>query len=84
MAEHECSKRRFLYVLGTDYALKFLNGGRALSSVLSRNVKLHDEFTEKFGQQYKTVRDYYVPRKHLVELKDVSPFIPELVGAGLD
>jgi hypothetical protein len=84
MAEYESPKRKFLYLLGTDYALKFLNGGRALASVLSKNVKLYDEFAESFGQQYKTVSDYYVAKKHLVELKDVSLFIPELANAGLD
>jgi len=83
MAACASSKRKFLYVLGTDYALKFLNGGRALSSVLSKK-KLHDEFTKAFGEKYRTVRDYYVPRRHLVELKDVSSFVPELVSAGLD
>ena len=34
-----------------------------LSSVLSRNVKLRIRFIEKFGDRYRTVRDYYLPRK---------------------
>ncbi|MES6357806.1 hypothetical protein U6M78_12190, partial [Cutibacterium acnes] len=40
LAEHPTAKRKYLYLLGTEHALKFLRGGRALSSVLSRNDKL--------------------------------------------
>jgi hypothetical protein len=46
-------------------------------------VKLPTEFEEKFGDRYRTVRDYYLPRKGLVVIQDVSPFVPELVTAGL-
>jgi hypothetical protein len=34
LAEHPTAKRKYLYLLGTEHALKFLRGGRALSSVL--------------------------------------------------
>ncbi|HVW79039.1 MAG TPA: hypothetical protein VHB45_15600 [Alloacidobacterium sp.] len=84
MAEHATDKQRFLYVLGTQYVEKFFNGGRALSSVLSRNVKLGKEFTAKYGDSYRTVRDYYRPRKGLVTIQDVSPFVPELVTAAAE
>ena len=47
--------------------------------MLSRNEKLRKGFSEKFGDQYRTVRDYYLPRKGLVVIQDVSPFVPELV-----
>src|ERR1700676_5631761 len=74
MAECETAKEKYLYVLGTEHGEKFFNGGRALSSVLSRNVKLRNKFTEKFGDRYRTVRDYYLPRKGLVVIQDVLPF----------
>jgi hypothetical protein len=54
---------------------------RFLSSVLSRNVKLRNKFHEKFGDQYRTVRDYYLPRKESAVIQDVSPFVPGLVAA---
>jgi hypothetical protein len=73
-----------MYVLGTEYPLKFFNSGRSLSSVLSRSVKLQNQFTAKFGERYRTVRDYYVPRKDVVLIQDVSPFVPDLVAAGID
>lgn len=84
MAEHATDKGRFLYVLGTEHVDKFFNGGRALSSVLSRNVKLGREFSEKYSDRYHKVRDYYVPRKGAVVIQDVSPFVPELVAAAVE
>ena len=81
MAEHETHKEKYLYVLGTEHALRFLNGGRAMSSVLSRNETLRKKFTEKFGDRYRTVCDYYLARKESVVIQDVSPFVPGPVAA---
>jgi hypothetical protein len=50
------------------------------SSGLSRNKALRKNFTEKFGVGYRTVRDYYLPRKESVVIQDVSPFVPGLVA----
>ena len=83
MAESSTDKRRYLYVLGTGHVAKFFHGGRALSSVLSRNVKLGRYFAEKYGDRYRTVRDYYLPRKDMVTIQDVSSFVPELVAAAV-
>ena len=84
MAEHATQKKRFLYVLGTEYPEKFFNSGRAMSSVLSRHVRLRDEFTAKYGDRYPTVREYYLPRRDLVKIQDVSPLVPELIEAAID
>ena len=83
MAEHETRKEKYLYVLGTEHGEKFFNGGRALSTVL-RNVSLRNKFNEKFGDRYRTVRDYYLPRKGLVVIQDVSPFVPELAAVAVE
>ena len=84
MAECDTPKEKYLYVLGTLHGEKFFNGGRAISSVLSRNVTLRKKFTAKFGDRYRTVREYYLPRKGLVVIQDVSPFVPELVAAAAE
>jgi hypothetical protein len=84
LAEQETQKERFLYVLGTEHGKKFFEGGRDLSSVLSHSVKLRKQFTEKLGDRYGTVRDYYLPRKGLVVIQDVSSFVPELVAAAAE
>jgi hypothetical protein len=83
LAEHETPKEKYLYVLGTDHGEKFFNGGRALTSVL-RTATLRNKFSNKFGDQYRTVRDYYLPRKGLVVIQEVSPFVPELVAAAVE
>jgi hypothetical protein len=83
LAEHETPKEKYLYVLGTDHGETFFNGGRALTSVL-RTATLRNKFSNKFGDQYRTVRDYYLPRKGLVVIQDVSPFVPELVAAAVE
>jgi hypothetical protein len=54
LAEHPTQKRKYLYLMGTRHALKFLRGGRALSSVLSRNDKLMKFFSERFGDQLRS------------------------------
>jgi hypothetical protein len=45
---------------------------------------LRNKFNEKFGNRYRKVRDYYLPRKGLVVIEDVSPFVPELVTAAVE
>lgn len=83
MAEYETRKQKYLYVIGTEHGKKFLNGGRALSSVL-KTATLRNRFDQKFGNQYRTVRDYYLPRKGLVVIQDVSLFVPELVAVAAE
>jgi hypothetical protein len=84
MAECVTPKEKYLYVLGTEHGEKFFNGRRALSSVLRGNVTLRKKFTDKFGDRYRAVRDYYLPRKGLVVIQDVSPFVPELIAVAAE
>ena len=84
MAEDSSTKDKYLYVLDTQHPLKFFNGRRALSSVLSRNVKLRDDFHARYGDQHQTVRDYYAVRKGNVILQDVSSWVPGLTEVTLD
>jgi hypothetical protein len=78
LAEHSTEKRKYLYLLGTDHALRFLRGGRALSSVLSRNNKLQRVFADRFGASFQTVGDYYAAHGAAVRIEDVSPWLSEL------
>lgn len=71
-------KRKYLYLLGTQHALKFLEGGRALSSVLSRDEKLQRLFYERFGDRYRTVREYFEDHREKVAIVDVSEWLREL------
>jgi hypothetical protein len=80
LAESESAKRKYLYVLGTEYPLKFLNGGRALKSVLSRNDTIRKAFYEHFGERFAKVRDYYELYREKVLIQDVSSWLPELAS----
>lgn len=71
-------KRKYLYLLGTRHALRFLQGGRALSSVLSRNARLQKIFSERFGNEFQTVGEYYAEHANAVQIEDVSPWLSEL------
>ncbi len=80
LAESTSKKRKYLYVLGTKTPLHFLNGGRKLESVLSRNVKLLNDLQARHGDKYKKVCDYFMAHRHLVAIEDVAPWVPELVA----
>jgi hypothetical protein len=80
LAEHPSVKSKYLYILGNEHPLKFFNSRRSIASVLSRHVHLREQFRLKFGDQYRTVSDYFRPRKNLVAIEDVSPWLPDLVG----
>lgn len=78
LAEEDTNKKRCLYVLGLEHPLKFLNGGRAIDSVLSRNIKLLKDYQKRYGTRFSKVCEYYNYRKHLVELTDINRVMPSL------
>ncbi|ALP54171.1 hypothetical protein Tel_14065 [Candidatus Tenderia electrophaga] len=75
LAEYETHKKKYLYVVGTEYPLKFFSGGRALTSVLSRYPKILERIQEKYGDSITKVRDYYEMKKREVTICDVTPYI---------
>ena len=81
---HTTPKLKHLYLLGTEHARKFLEGGRALESVLSRDSTLRRKLFERFGDRFRTVSDYYAVHRHKVEIVDISTWVPELVGNDLE
>lgn len=60
---------------GQKTSLHFLNGGRALNSVLSKNQKIATKFFSKYGDRYKVVSEYYRDFSHKVEIVDLKDFI---------
>ncbi len=77
MAEYETKKEKYLYVIGTQHPLKFFQGGRALSSVLSRNNKLSKEFENRYGNRFDKVCEYYNFKKSSVTLVDLKRILPQ-------
>jgi hypothetical protein len=80
LARSDVNKSKNLYVLGTYYPLRFFNGRRALSSVLSPHTRVAEQFNSDFGDRYGVVRDYYLEHKDKVKIEDVSQYVPDLIA----
>lgn len=78
LAEYGENKKRYLYVLGKEIPLRFFNRSRAIKSVLSRNIKLSQDFFSKYGDRFRVVNDYYQYKKEAVIIEDISNILPEL------
>jgi hypothetical protein len=77
LATAETGKRGVLYLLGTDHALRFLRGSRAMSSVLSRNPKTRRRFLELHGtERFPTAGSYWATVQHIVDLVDLRELVP--------
>jgi len=80
LASVETTKRKVLYVVGKEYPLKFLRGGRSLTSVLSKNVKAKERFFARHGDVFLKVRDYFATIEGIVEIVDLRAMVPALVA----
>ncbi len=80
LAAHPTSKRKHLFLLGTEHALRFFRGRRKLTSVLSKNEEVRRRFFGQFGERYRTVGDYYTAHKGAVEIGDVSAWVGDLLA----
>lgn len=75
LAEHKTKKRKCLYVVNKKYPVRFLNGGRALKSVLSKNHSAATKFFGIYGAKYKVVSQYYGDFCHNVEIIDIKDIV---------
>jgi len=75
LAEDTSGKEKYLYLLGLTIPLKFLRGGRALSSVLSRDMHLSNAFTEKYGERFMTVNQYFRHKENTVKIVDLNTIL---------
>lgn len=65
-------KKKCLYLLGVEHALRFFNGRRSLRSVLGRNEATRTRFLRQYGKNYRWVREYYVAHAESVQIIDLS------------
>ena len=77
LAESKSNKRRELYIFNRDIVIKFLNGKRALKSVLSKNNKLKEEFFIKYPDM-NFVNEYYNCKKDMINIIDVSKYLSRI------
>jgi hypothetical protein len=77
LVSSETTKRREMYVLGTQEALRFLNGGRAIQSVLSRNDAARKRFDQRHAADgFVTVSQYWATVRNHVDLIDLREKVP--------
>lgn len=84
LAEAETTKTRQLYVTDLVSPVRFLQGRRALKSVLSTHGAVAEEFFARFGGRYQVVRDYWDDVKERVDLINVSKLLPAFTGPPMD
>lgn len=78
LVEYDTSKHKYLYLIDCSYFKKFLNGKRSFKSILSKNVKIANDFEIKYSNKYSYINEYYNHNKskvNLVSLKDMMPDI---------
>jgi hypothetical protein len=61
--------------VGTNHALRFLQSGRTLNSILSKQPEILKRISQKYGTAMAKVRDYYALKKTEVTVCDISPHI---------
>ncbi len=75
LAEYRTKKKKMLYVIDTTHPLKFLNGGRKIEKILSKQPEILASINEKYGDEVKVARDYYNLHKDSVSIIDIRPHI---------
>ena len=75
LAEFDTDKEKNLYVVGTKYPLKFLNGCRSLKSVLSKHPEILESIKLKYGSNISKAKDYFVLHKEFVHIRDVTQYM---------
>jgi hypothetical protein len=78
---HQSHKRKYLYLTGAELALKFLRGGRAVDSLLSRRSRLRAAFVERFGGQFGKASDFFHCEYNTTDIVDLNNIVPGLAAA---
>ncbi len=73
------NKRRVLYLVGTAHATRFLQGNRALASIL-KDAPTAARFREIHGDRFQTVGQYYATVRDLVQIVDLVGLVPGLTS----
>ncbi len=71
-------KIRQIYLDGTTHALKFLQGGRAVNSVLKRYQDIAQKFESRYGSRFKTVGDFFSAHRNEVQILDINEIVLEI------
>jgi hypothetical protein len=75
LVEYPTTKRRYLYVVGLEHPMRFFNGGRACSSVMSGKRKLWERYSERYSQ-FSRVNAFYEHKKTQINIIDLATIVP--------
>jgi len=64
--------------------MHFFEHGRALNSVLSKDAATETRFRTMYGDQFRTVREYYATVRDMVEIVDFADVVPGLGAEALE
>lgn len=78
LAEADTQKERYMYLTELERALRFLEGRRAIGSVLSKSRSVEERFRALYGSRYSVVSEYWRDVRERVHLVDASSVVPEL------
>ncbi|MBS1868055.1 MAG: hypothetical protein JSS99_00145 [Actinobacteria bacterium] len=76
LANANTNKRRVLYLLDKQHALRFLGNRRAIASVLSKNASVQARFRVAHQDEFATVREYWATVEDRVEIIDLRDLVP--------
>ncbi len=77
LVNNPTTRAKYLYVVGKDIPMRFLENRRALDSVL-KDAHLAARFKAANGDRYLTVRDYYATVRDQVQIVDLVGLVPGL------
>ena len=80
LAQDTTDRRKVAYLTNLEYPLRFLQGRRALRSVLSRNASAAKEFAAVHGEHFSVVSEYWKSLNGTVQLVDVTEIAPIVKG----
>lgn len=84
LAQDSSDRRKIAYLSNLEYPLRFLQGRRAIHSVLSRNATAAKEFAAVHGEQFSVVSEYWKALNGTVQLVDITVIAPILKGVQED
>jgi hypothetical protein len=78
LVRDETDRKKKLYVLDSEYPLRFFNNKRAIKSVLEKHGNVSQEFFTKYGDRYRHVSEYFRDVQRFVEIVDLRRVVPAL------
>lgn len=85
LLQDKSGRQRLMYLLDKDVPMRFLQGNRSISSVLSKSSRAAALFTGQYGTQYSRVSEWFAAEvKGNIEIVDLNEVLPNFVVESLN